>query len=317
MGWGEFIEAYLEDRGLELSPKSLAVRGWQLGLLREYAEGRGLSPRDFGPEHLTGFHQRLLWEPGQRGALLSRSSVYGVLKTTSLFFRWAVTRRHLLLDPLAEVDLLKPRSPFPRVPTVDQVRRLLEVPDPQTAIGARDRAILEILYSLGLRRRECHGLEVTDFFPNRVLCVRQGKGRKDRLLPISPGLFQVLDHYLKKRPELRPLPLEKALFVSPQSGQALGYESLRILVQRHARRAGLKLHPHALRHACAVHLLEGGADVRHVQELLGHTNLTSTQLYTRLTPQELHTTFRKTHPRARRQREDDPVAAGLSQEPEE
>ncbi|MCA9797318.1 MAG: tyrosine-type recombinase/integrase, partial [Candidatus Eremiobacteraeota bacterium] len=252
------------------------------------------------------FHQRLLWKPGMRGRMLSRPSVYGALKTLSLFLRWAFSQEYLLFDPMAGLKLGKPQHPFPRVPTVAEMKELLEVPDLSTPQGLRDRAILEVLYVLGLRRRECYNLDLTDVNLNRrQLAVRSGKLKKDRLLPMSEGLTRTLNRYLGKgRPGLRPMRSEPALFVSPASGRRLHYESLRARVQRLGQKIGLALYPHALRHACATHLLEGGADLRYVQEILGHATVTSTQIYTKISPMELHEVFRRTHPRAHTEQDD-------------
>ena len=316
--WDESIEAYLEARRALVTKNTMAIYRWHLRLLKKLCQSRGLTgPAAVREDDITAFHQRLLWQPGERGKMLSANTVYGALKTASLFFRWARQRNRILLDPMAELDLVKPFHRFPRVPTIPQLKKLLSTPSEKPA-GLRDRAILELLYVLGLRRGECHRLDVTDLdLQQKTVLIREAKGRKDRLLPLSDSLKITLDRYLKKRPELRPYSDEQALFVTAATGRRLTYEGLRMKVQKLGKKAGLLLYPHALRHACAVHMLEAGADLRYVQELLGHAALSSTQLYTKIHPLELHQEFQKTHPRARRHREHDSAATGLSEPPED
>jgi integrase/recombinase XerD len=164
----------------------------------------------------------------------------------------------------------------------------------------RDRAILETLYGTGIRRSECVRLDVKDLdLAEGLLLVRNGKGRKDRLVPVPGRAAAALDEYLRGcRPRLLQDLREEALFLSLR-GRRLEVTGLRGLVGRHARAAGIgrPVSVHALRHAYATHLLRGGADVRHIQELLGHAQLETTALYTRVVTSDLREAIGRAHPR--------------------
>lgn len=184
--------------------------------------------------------------------------------------------------------------------TPAEVSRLLELSNPRTAYGLRDRALLELLYGLGLRRGECLRLDLADVDRVQALVrLRHTKNRRERHLPLTPRLLAALAVYLERgRPQLARTVEEPALWLSNQ-GRRLSVGRLDQVVSRLARAAGLGVvRPHALRHAFATHLLAGGADLRHVQALLGHVNLVSTQHYTHLQPLEVFAEHQRTHPRA-------------------
>jgi site-specific recombinase XerD len=181
----------------------------------------------------------------------------------------------IVLHNPARVLRLPTSTSLPRgILTIAQAHRLMTAPYPGSPIGLRDRAILELVYGTGLRLGEATRTDVTDLdLRAKLLLVRNGKGRKDRIVPIGGAAAAALDTYLT---ESRP-----ALFLA-RTGARLSAISLRARIQLAARRLGLRLTPHALRHTCATHLLRGGADLRHVQALLGHRRLTTTALYTRV-----------------------------------
>ncbi|MCU0293551.1 MAG: tyrosine-type recombinase/integrase [Thermoanaerobaculaceae bacterium] len=171
-------------------------------------------------------------------------------------------------------------------------------------MGQRDRAILELLYGTGIRSAECRRLDVTDVqLCEATLLVRDGKGRKDRLLPLPGRAAAALELYLSEaRPQLVADSREAALFVSVvRPHRRLGPAGLERLVRCYGRNARLPrpVSPHLLRHACATHLLKGGADVHHVQVLLGHRRLDTTALYTRVEISDLQAVVRRAHPRER------------------
>jgi integrase/recombinase XerD len=169
-------------------------------------------------------------------------------------------------------------------------------------LGRKDRAILETLYGTGIRRGECCRLALVDLdLSEATLLVRNGKGRKDRLIPVPGRATIALDAYLRDtRPELVRDSRELALFLS-REGRRLDRTSLNLLVWKHARAAKIPDRPsvHGLRHACATHLLAGGADIRHVQQLLGHRSLETTAIYTKVDIKDLRTVLAWTHPRER------------------
>jgi integrase/recombinase XerD len=170
-----------------------------------------------------------------------------------MFFDWAVERRFLMQHPAPEMTFFKKPLPAPRLLTTDEVLQILKAPDPSTALGQRDRAILELFYSTGIRRRECHRLDLTDLdLVRRQLMVRRGRGGRSRILPVGDHLAEVLQDYLDRvRPLLRPSPAECALFVSSHNGGRLGFRSIWALMKSACKAAGLKNNVHGLRHALA------------------------------------------------------------------
>jgi len=237
-----------------------------------------------------------------RGTPLSLSSQASYLQRVRSFFAFLARRGLLLRNPAADL-VLPSASPLPRAAVSEsEAARLMDAPRSDTKAGRRDRAILETLYGMGLRRGECARLYVSDVdLAAGTLLVRDGKGRKDRMVPVPGRAAAALAIYLRDvRPELVVDPGEGALFLTAWWGHRLSDVSLSFLLRRHAKAAGIaKAHPHALRHACATHLLRGGADVRHVQAILGHKKLETTGLYTRVVIEDLRQAVAAAHPRER------------------
>jgi site-specific recombinase XerD len=255
-------------------------------------------------EDVVSFVSWLKAQRSRRGALLSPATVESWLDHVRGFFAFFLKRGIVLVDPTACVRLPREER-LPRgILSEPQARRLMESPSPASSVGLRDRAILEVLYGSGLRVGECARLEITDVdLVNAAVFVRDGKGRKDRVVPLSACAVSALDAYLRAgRSALCGRLRESGLFVSTITGRRLTVCGIQQLVSAHARRAGIPtpLHPHSLRHTCATHLLRGGADVRHVQKILGHKNLRSTMLYTRVDTSDLRRMIEKSHPRERR-----------------
>jgi integrase/recombinase XerD len=199
------------------------------------------------------------------------------------------------------MDLAAPKLPqrLPHVLTVDDVDRLLAAPDAATADGARDRALLELLYASGLRVSEAVGLQLGDVDLVAELVRTVGKGNRERLVPVGTQAVRALRAYLgSARPRLVGRRPTQALFVNRRGG-ALSRQWCWKLVRRYARRAGIArpLTPHVLRHSFATHLLERGADLRAVQEMLGHASISTTQVYTHVTRERLRAVYRASHPR--------------------
>ena len=173
-------------------------------------------------------------------------------------------------------------------------------PDPHTSRGKRSRAILDLLYGTGIRVGECERLDLADVnLGQGVLFIRDGKGRKDRVVPLLGRAADALDTYLREaRPALMKDPREPALFLT-RHGTRVRVKTIQYLVRMNAKKAEIPqpLSPHQLRHACATHLLKGGADVRHIQKLLGHQSLDSTAIYTRVAPLDLAKAIETAHPR--------------------
>ena len=251
---------------------------------------------------------------------LSKTSVARKLSTLRAFFKFCQGRGLLRENPAKLIRPPKLPRTLPSAPTAEQVNRLLdaiaELPKRTRAkaekqgsqkraqraerLIKRDRALLELLYSSGIRAAEAVGLNLTDVDRREQVLRVSGKGRKQRLVPFGGKAGEALDAYLDVREEiLAGKSSTPALFVNTQ-GRRLTTRSLRTIVKNYARLfdANLDLHPHALRHAFATHLLEEGADLRAIQELLGHASLSTTQKYTSVTMQKLMEVYDRAHPRA-------------------
>lgn len=248
-----------------------------------------------------------LREPTEEGSTLSDATVARMTAAVRGFHRFCASEGITETDPAARIP--SPRVPkgVPKALTVEEVTELLERVDGEDALSLRNRALLEVLYGGGLRISEAVGLDQADVeAPWDLLRVR-GKGDKERLVPVGRMAGEALEAYLtRSRPRLvsssssrRRAAAEPALFVNAR-GSRLSRQSGWRIVTDSARAAGLgqSLHPHLLRHSFATHLLEGGADLRAVQELLGHASLSTTQIYTKVSGRRLDEIFRRAHPRA-------------------
>ena len=251
--------------------------------------------RGVSPAHLHGF-VRVLRE--QQTPPLRPRTVYSYTSTVRCFFGFLFARGRIILDPARELKIRTPRR-LPRpVPSEAQVRRLVAGSFSGEAIGLRDRALIETLYGTGIRRGECVRLDLADAdLRERRLFVRRGKGGKDRIVPLVGRAHAALDAYLSgAREHLARGRGEAALFLA-RTGERLGKHGVHGVIERASRAGGgAKLSPHLLRHACATHLLAGGADIRHVQVLLGHRSIETTALYTRIEASLLRRAIEEAHP---------------------
>jgi integrase/recombinase XerC len=230
-----------------------------------------------------------------------KSSVGRKLSATKGFFRFLLRRGVVQSDPTAGIATPKKEQQLPVHLTVDDMFRLLESPPPDTASGVRDRAILETLYSCGLRVSELVGLNWEDVDEGLELVRVRGKGDKERLVPVGKKALAALANYRALVPQLcaRSLGDEHAVYLNRQ-GHRLTTRSVARIVEHYVKVAGIpvKASPHALRHSFATHLLNAGADLRAIQELLGHASLSTTQRYTHLNLDQLMSVYDKAHPRA-------------------
>lgn len=296
--WRVFVES-----GRRQTPASLRTSRSGLERLFDYLAEAGVEDlRQATHAHVVGYVRWLQTSRSRRGAPLSPRTVWGLLSLVRVFFAVLQKRGLILVSPARHVFIRKPSVLPRRVMSVQEASRLIGSTPEETAIGLRDRALLELLYGTGIRLMECCRLDLGDLdHAQHSLLIRSGKGRKDRVVPLLGASSAALDRYLREaRPELARHPEEPALFLS-EHGRRLGPSGIQRVVVRHARGAGIPgpVWPHALRHACATHLLRGGAGVRHVQELLGHTRIATTALYTRVDPGDLRRVVEKSHPRDR------------------
>ncbi len=225
---------------------------------------------------------------------LTARTVARKLSVLRSFFRFLVRENLLSINPVAAIVAPKQDRPLPKFLTEDEMVRLIEAPDADTVKGLRDRAIFETLYSTGLRISELVSLtdELVDFVGGTVRVM--GKGRKERLVPIGERALRAIRRYLAKRQGT-----SSFLFLNKNKKQ-LGVRGVRKVMDQYLRLMSLKtrVSPHTIRHSFATHLLGRGADLRSVQELLGHANLATTQIYTHLTTEKIKAVYDKAHPRA-------------------
>ena len=300
------IAAHLESLTASgYAAATVTARRVHLARFTQWGEPRGLlALSDLTPGVLEAYRAWLAAWRTADGRALAWSTHAQHLTAVKLLCAWATRTKRLAVNPAAELTL--PRSPkrLPRaVLSEPEVERVLAVPDVTTPLGLRDRAILELLYSTGLRRRECTTLDLPDVDPARqVVFVREGKGRKDRLVPIGERalawLAQYLDHV---RPRLVRGRDPTALFVSGR-GTRITPHRLTDRLHRYVQAAGVGKpgSVHIFRHTMATLMHDGGADIRDLQEMLGHAQLSTTQLYTHVAITRLQAVHAKTHPAAQR-----------------
>ena len=231
----------------------------------------------------------------------SKSTTARKLATLRSFYKFLVKRGYLTTNPVMAVRTPKQDKRLPKFLEYDQVKKLLETPPTDNWLGARDRAIMETLYSTGVRVSEVVALNIEDVdFLGEALHVR-GKGKKERLTPIGSSALQAIQHYMEfrnRRAQGNGNFDSKVLFVN-KHGKRLSTRSVRRKMDKYLKIAGLdpSISPHTLRHSFATHMLNNGADLRSVQELLGHQSLSTTQIYTHLTTKKLKEVYDDAHPR--------------------
>ncbi len=207
----------------------------------------------------------------------------------------------VLANPAVDVRAPKPQRTFPHTLDADRMARLLEIPPaPGDPLVARDRAIMELLYSSGLRLAELVALDVSHLLSDRTVHIEKGKGRKGRIVPVGRKAAEALDAWLRERAAIARVG-ETALFVG-RNGRRIGPRAVQSRVAYWARKQGIgvHVHPHLFRHSFATHLLESSQELRGVQELLGHADIATTQIYTHVDFQYLARIYEAAHPRARK-----------------
>jgi integrase/recombinase XerD len=282
--------------------KGLAVNTYSayrhdLTKFEEFAKKRKLVLKAISRDDLVDFLASLYREK------LESKTVARHLVTLRNFFRYAQVQEAIVDDPAANLESPKIRRSLPGYLRLEEVERLLEQPDGGTASGLRDRAMLEVLYSTGLRVSELTGLKVSDL-DAKVGCVRcVGKGDKERVVPVGRKALGIVERYLRDgRPELlrRAKGVTSACLFVNRRGGTISRVGVWKILSTYGRRAGLRtaLTPHMLRHSFATHLLERGADLRSVQLMLGHADISTTQIYTHVVEERLKQVYKAHHPRA-------------------
>ena len=281
------------ERGL--SPLTIVAYGHDLGRLADFARGRGRAIVALRQADLVEFIGTL------RDAGLAARTVARSVHAVRGFFRFCVREGRLEADPMENLKAPRAFKALPRFLSPAQVETLLEAPDTATPMGVRDRAILEVFYATGLRVSELIGLRASDVDLRMGLVTCFGKGRKERLVPLGMEAQRWVERYLREaRPGFSRGREPGFLFLSNR-GTRLSRMGLWGIVRRHAVSAGVQavLTPHVLRHSFATHLLERGADLRSLQAMLGHADISTTQIYTHVTRERLRKVYDQYHPRAR------------------
>jgi integrase/recombinase XerD len=237
------------------------------------------------------------------GQPLTLSSQQMMLTPLKTFFKWLARNNHILYNPASELEIPKKTHRLPRyILTLDELERVFGQPDLDTAAGIRDRALLETCYATGMRRMELVNLKLHDLDPRRaVVLIREGKGREDRVVPISSRALGWIRYYLHEtRPALLAAQDTGHVFLTDW-GAAFKRGYLTALVKRYLRQADIETAGacHLFRHALATHLLENGADVRFIQTLLGHRDINTTQIYTRVSIERLRSIYEAALPLGR------------------
>jgi integrase/recombinase XerD len=313
-----WVRRYLQH--LETQHRSVAdqrTRRSRLAHFHSWCDERGIEQPDvITHAHLARFQRHLFLYRKANGAPIAINGQRIALFTVEMFFRWLVRQKVITSNPAADLELPRRTDDLREPLTLQEMETVLALPDIDTADGLRDRACLELFYATGIRRVELTNLHQSDLDRTRgTLHVRLGKGRKDRFVPIGErALAWVTKYEREARPELLSDPSEKHLFLN-KYGQPLSPDGLSWRVRDYFKQAGIAKRGacHLFRHTMATAMLDNGADIRHVQEILGHGQITSTQRYTHVSIARLHAVHAATHPAAKLVR--NPDNAGDVDEP--
>ena len=288
----EYLDHLRVERGF--SENTLSAYGHDFAKLKSWCEERGKLPLELVQGDLSAFIGAL------RESGLAARSVARVVHALKGLYRFAIREGKLEIDPMENLRAPRAFHALPRFLSGTQVEGLLRAPDPGTPLGLRDRAILETMYATGLRASEVVGLRPSDVDLEVGIVTAFGKGKKERLVPLGREAQAAVRRYLDDvRPGLVNRRPAGPLFLNNRGGK-LSRMGLWTIVRRHALAAGVErvLTPHVLRHSFASHLLERGADLRSLQAMLGHADISTTQIYTHITRERLRTLYDQFHPRA-------------------
>ncbi|MBK7858635.1 MAG: tyrosine recombinase XerC [Archangiaceae bacterium] len=286
----EFLRALDVTRAA--SKHTLRAYAQDLKQLEQYLANQNVPLEKANHLHLRGFL-------GVQAASHSATTRARRLAAIKSFYKFLVRRKVIEVSPARRVKAPKLPQRLPRAVPVDDTFAVLAAPTEKTVLGLRDRAMLELAYGCGLRVSELCGLDLTSIDRSAGVVRVLGKGNKERLVPVNAMALDAVDAYLTRRPELAKALEPTALFLNFRGGRLTPRSTERHL-GKHAVAAGLPRHitPHQLRHSFATHLLAGGADIRSIQELLGHASLSTTQRYTAVSFEQLQAVYDKAHPHA-------------------
>jgi integrase/recombinase XerD len=297
-------DVYLKSIAVKgFSESTLRVRGIYIEMFLRWCETSGVSlPNDVKAETLLRFQEHLFFHRKMNGQPLSVSTQFSRLSLIRLWFRWMHHQGLIPKDPTKALELPRTAYKLPTILTKQQMEKVLGQPDLGKLVGIRDRTILEVLYSTGIRRTELMQLQIEDVDRERgVVTIREGKGKRGRTVPIGERALVWLDQYSSR---VRPIFAKEAdsgfIFLT-STGAQFAPNHLSWLVRRYILGANITKNGacHIFRHTMATHMLEGGADTRYIQEMLGHARLDTTQVYTHVSIRKLKQVHTRTHPSAR------------------
>ena len=284
------------------SARTVTDYGYNLALLFQFLEQRQITDiQSVTSATLADFQRWVYYQPTKQGTPRGVLNQNGILAAVKSFCRFLKVEGYLAADPAEGIEYAREPRSLPRnVLTPQEAKRIIEAVDTTTVLGYRDRTILEVLYATGIRNEELRNLTVADVnLEEGLLRVNHGKGGKDRVTPLGQMASRFLDTYINGiRPQLLGERHGDRLFLSFR-GNPIDAHSVGDLVKRHAKLARVKKHvtPHVWRHTCATHLVKNNANLRHVQDLLGHGSLATTERYLRLTIADLKEAHARFHPR--------------------
>lgn len=287
-----FLNCMRVEKGL--SPNTIQAYGRDIAKFAAFAKKRGKSTKDVTRGDIVDFLASLYQQR------LDSRSVARHLVTLRSFFRFALMEGYVDEDPAATIESPKFRRTLPQFLSLEEVERVLQQPDTSTLTGLRDKAMIELMYSCGLRVSELCGVRVGDLHMGEGSLRCLGKGNKERIIPVGRRALQTVQaYYANARPQLLRGGSSPYLFVNQRGGKIARVSYWKILAQ-YGRVAGIRKHvkPHMLRHSFATHLLDGGADLRAVQIMLGHADISTTQIYTHVVEERLRQVYKAHHPRA-------------------
>lgn len=293
----KFIDEYLAVLKLEKNLSDNSVKSYKSDLTRllNFLVDKKISDYNEVDHHIISQFLQLLKSKGLTGSSASRylSSLRG-------FFSYLYTNNYIQKDPTERVSSAKVIRKLPEVLSLYEIEKILEQPDTSDKLGLRDKAILELFYSSGLRVSELIELKISDLFLDDEVIRVLGKGSKQRIVPVGSSAVKWIKEYvLKSRPLLEQRIRSKNYIFLNLRGTKLSRMGVWKIVERYTKEAGIKkeVHPHTFRHSFATHLLEGGADLRSVQEMLGHSDISTTQIYTHIDREYIKQVHKDFHPR--------------------
>lgn len=291
----KLIDSYLNFLAVEkgASLHTLDAYGRDLGRYAQFMAKKGITAEKIKPDSIVSF----LGELKQQG--MSSRSVNRVLAAMRGFHKFLLRERAAEEDPAGHIEPAKTWLHLPDTLSREEMEIMLRAPDPTTVAGLRDRAMLELMYATGLRVSELISLTMNSLNEQTGFLIAFGKGSKERIVPVGRVALGYVRQYLDTvRPGLARRGSSNTLFLG-RSGKGLTRQAFWKIVRKYANKAGLakKIHPHTFRHSFATHLLEGGADLRSVQIMLGHSDIATTQIYTHVTKDRLREVHKKFHPR--------------------